>query len=91
MLLTVIYYRSKTGMPDVVGSAEERRVEAKELLLQIQSTMGKEAMAQIATAVKNLHNTSIGDLKEHALGILQDRPDLFEKFVEFLPRRFRTM
>jgi len=82
---------SKTGMTDVVGAVEGRRVAAKELLLQIQEVMGTETMALIAEAVKNLHKRSIPDLKERAVGILRDQPDLLERFMDFLPKRFRTI
>lgn len=83
--------RSKTGMADVVGAAEGRRVAAKELLLQIQEAMGSETMALIAEAVKTLHGVSSSDLKERAVGILREQPHLLERFLGFLPKRFRTI
>jgi len=75
----------------VVGAVEDRRSAAKELLLQIQTDMGSEAMEQIAQAVRSLHRRPIDDLKDRAVEILQGQPDLLEKFLRFLPRRFRVI
>jgi len=76
-------------MPEVIGAVEERRVAAKELLLQIQLELGTEKMTQIAEAIKLLHQSSVSELKERAVDLLHERPELLDKFLEYLPKRFR--
>jgi hypothetical protein len=81
--------RARTAMPEVIGAVEDRRVAAKELLLQIQLELGSEKMTLIAEAIKLLHQSSVSALKERVVDLLHERPELLEKFLEYLPKRFR--
>lgn len=74
----------------MIGAVEQRRISAKELLLEIQKAVGTEKLARVVSAVKALHDpSSVGDLKKVLVDILRNHPDLLERSMEFLPRRFR--
>jgi hypothetical protein len=81
---------SKTGVFDVIGVVDERRTSAKDLLFDIQQAVGTEKMKQICRAIKSLHSKSVGDLKDRAEEILQSHPVLLDRFLDYLPKRFRT-
>ena len=81
---------SKTGVSDVVGVVEERRSSAKDLLFDIQQAVGTEKMRQICRAIKSLQSKSISELKEHAVEILDSHPILLERFLDYLPKRYRS-
>jgi hypothetical protein len=81
---------SKTGISDVVGAVEERRTSAKDLLFDIQNAVGTEKMRQICRAIKSLQSKSIADLKDRAEDILQSHPALLDRFLDYLPKRFRS-
>jgi hypothetical protein len=76
-------------MTDVIGAAEDRRATAKELLLSIQRELGTDVMSQITEAIKLFHQRSVSDLKEKAVELLHEKPELLERFLDFLPKRFR--
>lgn len=80
----------RLGSSDVVGSVEERRVAARDLYLEVQSVVGSEKLMLLASAVKSLRKRPVEDLKETLVETLQDHPDLLERFMAFLPRRFRN-
>ena len=80
--------RSETGTNDVTRVVEERRSSAKELLLDIQREMGKEKMAEVAGAIISLNQGSERESKEALLRILKNQPQLHQRLVKFLPRRF---
>jgi len=80
---------AKTAMTDVIGAAEDRRATAKELLLSIQRELGTDVMSQITEAIKLFHQRSVSDLKEKAVELLHEKPELLERFLDFLPKRFR--
>ena len=82
-------YRAKTAMSEVIGAVGERRITAKELLLQIQLELGTERMIQITDAIKALHQSSVPELKERAVELLHEKPELLDRFLDFLPKRFR--
>jgi len=82
-------YRNKTSVADVTGAVEERRVAAKELFLQVQSDLGPVAMNELAAAVKSLKDGEIEDVKETFVEVLQDQPELLDRFLAFLPKRYR--
>lgn len=81
---------SKTSVFDVIGVVDERRTSAKDLLFDIQQAVGTEKMKQICRAIKSLHSKSVGDLKDRAEEILQSHPGLLDRFLDYLPKRFRT-
>jgi hypothetical protein len=89
--LVFILCRSKTGSGAVIGAVEERRVAAKDLLLEVQAALGNDKLTQLINAVKALHDpSSVGNLKNVLVDLLKDHPALLERSMEFLPRRFRT-
>jgi Paired amphipathic helix repeat len=89
MMTAIMIHRAKTTISDVIGAVEERRIIAKELLLQIQLELGNEKLLQIMEAVKLLHRSSVAELKERAVELLHDKPELLDRFLAFLPKRFR--
>jgi hypothetical protein len=44
--------RFKTGIADVTGAVEDRRVRAKQLLLDVEQQLGKEKMAEVVDVIK---------------------------------------
>jgi hypothetical protein len=85
-----ISHRAKTGTNDVTGALEERRVEAKQLLLDTAEEMGNEKMAEVADAIKRLHQQSVAELKIVLVDILKGHTDLLKRFIDFLPKRLRA-
>lgn len=84
------FFRFKTGMADITGAVEERRVKAKELLLDVESQFGKEKMAEVADSIKHLHQKSITELKTNLVDIFKGDAEFQKRFLEFLPKRFRS-
>ena len=82
--------RSKTSVADVTGAVEERRVDAKQLLLDLEHELGKEKLAEVANAIKRWHHKSVTQLKVFLVHSLKGHPTLLERFVEFLPKRHRS-
>lgn len=79
---------SETATSDVTKAVEERRSSAKQLLLDIQRDMGKEKMAEVAGAIISLNQGSERESKEALLRILKNEPQLHQRLVEFLPKKF---
>ena len=69
-------------------AVEERRSAAKQLLLDIQRDLGKDKMAEVAGAIISLNQGSERESKEALLRILKNQPQLHQRLMEFLPRRF---
>lgn len=82
--------RTKTSISDVVGVVEYRRTSAKDLLLDIQQAVGTAKLGQICKAIKTLHHRSVGELKGRVEDILQNHPSLLDRFMEYLPKKFRV-
>lgn len=80
--------RSETGTQDVIGAVEERRSEAKEVLLDIQRDLGKDGLAEVAGAIISLHQGAEDESKEALVRILKSHPQHYERLIEFLPKRF---
>lgn len=72
-----------------MGATEDRRIAAKQLLYEVKDVLGKDAMIEVAAAVKSYQYRSIPDLKESLVDLLKGQPDLLERFIDFLPLRFR--
>lgn len=47
-------------------------------------------MNELASAVKLLRDGEIEEVKEVFVEVLQDQPDLLERFLAFLPKRYRS-
>lgn len=92
-MLTASYshlLRFKTGIADVTGAVEDRRVRAKQLLLDVEQQLGKEKMAEVVDVIKRLHRKSVAELKSLLVDILKDNAEFQHRFLEFLPNRFRS-
>lgn len=81
--------RHKTGVSDVTHAVEERRLAARDLFLQVQAELGTQTLNELASAVKSLKDGSIEDLKETFVDLLREQPELLDRFLAFLPKRFR--
>jgi len=46
-------------------------------------------MQELAAAVKSLKDGEIEDVKDTFVEVLQDHPDLLDRFLSFLPKRYR--
>jgi hypothetical protein len=79
----------KTSVSDVTGAVEDRRVAAKDLFLQVQSSLGSDAMNELASAVKLLRDGEIEEVKDVFVEVLKDQPNLLDRFLAFLPKRYR--
>lgn len=75
------------------GAAEQRRVLAKEFLVQTRDIVGPERYLLLANNLKLYHEKQldISQLRENILNVLKDRPELVERFNEFLPKKLRTV
>ena len=81
--------RNKTSASDVIGAVEERRASAKELFLQVQNDLGSDALNELAAAVKSVRDGEIEDVRDTFVEVLNDHPDLLDRFLAFLPKRYR--
>jgi hypothetical protein len=88
-MIVLLSCRNKTSVADVTRAVEDRRIAAKELFLQVQNELGSDAMNELAAAVKSLKDGDIEDVKDTFVEVLQDQPDLLDRFLAFLPKRFR--
>lgn len=79
------------GASDTIGATEQRRVSAKDFLTTVRDTIGLDNYVKLAKLLKSYHSrdTSIPSLKDKATALLEDNPDLLERFFEFLPKKFR--
>lgn len=46
-------------------------------------------MNELASAVKLLRDGEIEEVKDVFVEVLQDQPDLLDRFLDFLPKRYR--
>jgi hypothetical protein len=80
-------HRAKTSTGDVTGDVEERRVSAKQLLLDLERKLGPEKLAEVANAIKRWHQESIPELQVFLVEVLRGQTELLERFLDFLPKR----
>ena len=83
-------HRTKTGTTEATGALEERRIGAKQLLVDVEEQLGKEKMAEVADAIKRLHQKSVAELKAVLVDILNGQTELLLRFQDFLPKRLRS-
>jgi hypothetical protein len=86
-LCVLLPNRAKTSTGDVTGDVEERRVNAKQLLLDLERKLGPEKLAEVANAIKRWHQESIPELQVFLVEILRGQTELLERFLDFLPKR----
>jgi histone deacetylase complex regulatory component SIN3 len=74
------------------GVAEQRRIIAKEFLMQTRDCLGAETYLVLANNLKMFHKKeiSITQLKDNIIKILVGWPDLIKRFNDFLPNSLRA-
>ena len=80
------------GSPGAIGQVEKRSVMARDLLSVIRDTIGPLNYLKICKLLKanqTRKGSSIPALKDRAEELLGDHPELFDRFVAFLPKRHR--
>ncbi len=82
-------YRTKTGSSSLAVSIEERRVKAKELLLDVEAKLGRNKMMKVFEVFKHADETSIAECKTKLLEIFSGHQDFQSRFLEFLPMQLR--
>jgi MinD superfamily P-loop ATPase len=89
-LLTCSFFtRPKTAISDVAGAIEERRIKAKKLLIDVETQMGKDKLAEIVDVIKRFNQRSITtNLKAVIVDICNGYPEFEQRLLEFLPKRF---
>ena len=65
---------------------KERRSNAKELLLDIESELGQEKVTQVVAIITNFHQMSSSELEVELVDAFGDNGELKARFIEFLPR-----
>ena len=81
--------RTKTGSSSLAVSLEERRVKAKELLLDVEAKFGRNKMMKVFEVFKHADETSIPECKNKLLEIFTGHQDFQSRFLEFMPQQLR--
>ena len=82
------YNRQKTSTSEVIGALDERRSQAKRLLLDIEDELGFDKMKEVALLINSFHQRPAMDSRTRLLGILHGSDHLKQRMLEFLPKRF---
>lgn len=77
---------SETAATDLVRATEERREKARQLMLDVNATLGKNATGQVANAVKELNRDDTPQARASLFALLHGYTDLQRRFNEFLPK-----
>jgi hypothetical protein len=56
----------------------------------VEAHLGKEKMAEVADSIKRLHQKSVAELKTVLVDIFKGNAEFQQRFLEFLPKRFRS-
>jgi len=83
---------TKTSVSSLVVSLEERRVRAKELLLDVEAKLGRTKMLRVFEVFKNASDnetTTVADCKTKLIEIFRGHRDFQTRFLEFLPQPMR--
>ena len=75
-----------------MGAYEQRKSAAKEFLVQVRDTIGPDNYLSLAGELKayQAKNLSVAVLKGNVVPLLQSDTSLLERFLEFLPKKYRT-
>ena len=79
----------KAGSSSFNVSVEERRVKAKELLLDVEANLGTETMLKVFGVLKNADETTLVQCKTKLLDIFRGHKEFQTRFLEFLPQQMR--
>lgn len=80
---------TKTATSTVATSLEQRRVKAKELLLDVEAKLGRNKMMRVFEVFRNADETGIAQAKTNLLEIFRGHQDFQSRFLEFLPQQMR--
>jgi len=67
---------------------DNRRAQAKRLLLDIIEELGNDTMKEVALLIKNFHRRPAIESRTRLLAALHGSQDLKQRMIEFLPKRF---
>lgn len=79
---------SETSVAEVTGVTEDRRQTAKKLLMDIENTLGKQVMGEVAEAIRQLHQSYTIELKDELFSLLDGQIHLQKRVMDFLPKSF---
>jgi hypothetical protein len=77
---------SDTSVAEVASATEDRRLDAKALLVDINQAIGSKGMAEVAAVLRVLHEKFDAKLKKHLFSLLIGQPELQQRLLEFLPK-----
>ena len=77
---------SETSAKDVTDATEARRRDAKALLTDVHTAMGRDVMAEVARAVRQLHRAYEPEVRDELFSLLAGQPELQRRFLAFLPK-----
>jgi hypothetical protein len=80
---------SKTSVPSMGMSVEERRRRAKQFLLDVEAKLGKHKLMEIMKMMDSWEQLSFIEAKTKLLHITRGYPDLQSRAVEFFPQSRR--
>lgn len=78
-----------TGSTLLAVSVEERRVKAKELLLDVEAKLGRDTMMRVMDILKNADETALVQCKTKLLETFRGHQEFQTRFLEFLPQQLR--
>jgi hypothetical protein len=81
--------RFDTSSTSAAVSVEERRAKAKELLLDVESQLGRTKVIQIFELVKESADAPLVESKTRLMELLRGHKDLQQRFHEFLPKQLQ--
>ena len=77
---------SETSAKDVTDATEARRRDAKALLTDVHTAMGRDVVAEVARAVRQLHRAYEPEVRDELFSLLAGQPELQRRFLAFLPK-----
>jgi hypothetical protein len=80
---------SKTSVPNMAMSVEERRRRAKEFLLDVEAKLGKHKLIEVCKMMDSLEEFSFIESKTKLLHIIRGHPELQARAVDFFPHTHR--
>lgn len=75
-----------------LGATEQRRSLAKDFLIRVRDDIGNDRYLELAMCLKSYHTNgcTVPELKDKVMELLKGYEDLLERFMNFLPKKFRT-
>ena len=89
LFILFVIIRTKTGNSTVAVSVEERRVKAKELLLDVEAKLGRGKMMKVFEVFKTADESALVQSKTKLLEIFRGHQEFQSRFLEFLPQQLR--